>query len=148
MAVTRCELYVHANVIYLHCGASSWGREKTNSTSVRLVSISSLKYKCSVDFVVKNLLWSLRLKLVYTRWPPHEVRVYEKIRATMKLFLISIHEAFKTVLKNIVDEAVATVVEPLINEIHQLQEEVGSLKSRLVKVEMIANENEQYSRKI
>ena len=51
-------------------------------------------------------------------------------------------------LKNIVDEAVATVVEPLINEIHQLQEEVGSLKSRLVKVEMIANENEQYSRKI
>ena len=47
----------------------------------------------------------------------------------MKLFLISIHEAFKTVLKNIVDEAVATVVEPLINE-------------------MIANENEQYSRKI
>ena len=65
----------------------------------------------------------------------------------MKLFLISIHEAFKTVLKNIVDEAVATVVEPLINEIHQLQEEVGSLKSRLVKVEMIANENEQYSRK-
>ena len=50
-------------------------------------------------------------------------------------------------LKNIVDEAVATVVEPLINEIHQLQKEVGSLKARLVKVETNANENEQYSRK-
>ena len=34
-----------------------------------------------------------------------------------------------------------------MSEIHQLEEEVGSLKARLVKVETKANENEQYSRK-
>jgi precorrin-6B methylase 1 len=60
-------------------------------------------------------------------------------------------EAFQQLLQSAIQEAlnvaVLKIIEPMTKTIAELQEKITSLESQLVRVENMANDNEQYSRR-